>query len=215
MKQTSLRIDDNTLLQIFKELPIGFSQLAMLARQVGFLPGILEPPRDEYPLFEHLMIWLYGRYVVSSLYNFTCRTHPLRNRWINPSISKTTLFGSTLSTTQKTNLGEAMDYLIYGNFLPANAAIPHHVSLLSLCLHDKFGFRDDPVLLQRMWYIRAFLILQDNPDGAGPGERWKWYDHRMALVIYSWVRHNRKYHVSYVKHLVWAIDTYTAGTGMS
>lgn len=101
---------------------------------------------------------------------------------------------------QKTNLGEAIDYLLYSNFLPLNAEISHRVSLLALCYHDKFGFRDDPVLLQRMWYIRAYVLLEDSPNGAGQGERWKWFDHRLALVIYSWVRHNRKYHVSHLQY---------------
>lgn len=101
-----------------------------------------------------------------------------------------------MSRLQKTNLGEAIDMILYQNLVPANVDIGLRVSLLELCRHEKYGSRDDPVLLQRMWYLRAFVLLLDSPNGPRVGERWKWYDHKLTLVIYSWVRHNRKYHVS-------------------
>jgi hypothetical protein len=107
------------------------------------------------------------------------------------------IFGP-LSAAQKISLGEAIDLLIFSNFLPAHAPITPRLSLLQLCYDDRFGFRDDPVLLQKMWYVRAHVLLLDVPDASGGGGKWKWYDHHLTLVIYSWVRHNRKYHVGFM-----------------
>lgn len=101
-----------------------------------------------------------------------------------------------MTRLQKTNLGEAIDLVLYLNLVPVNIDIGVRLSLLGLCHHEKYGFRDDPVLLQRMWYLRSFVLLLDSPNGPQEGERWKWYDSRLTLVIYSWVRHNRKYHVN-------------------
>lgn len=101
-----------------------------------------------------------------------------------------------LTEVQKTNLGEALDMLIHTNAIPPNVNIGPRLSFIELAYHDRFGFRDDPVLLQRMWYMRAYVVLADKDNGPAGGEKWKWYDHRLTLVIYSWVRHNRKYHVS-------------------
>jgi hypothetical protein len=85
--------------------------------------------------------------------------------------------------------------VLHLNLMPTNVNAGVQLSLLSLCYHERFGFLDDSVLLQRMWYIRAHVLQLDSPNGPREGERWKWYDHKLTMVIYSWVRHNRKYHV--------------------
>jgi hypothetical protein len=105
------------------------------------------------------------------------------------------IFGKNLSDTQKTSLGESIDRVLYLNLLPSSVNAGIELSFLSLCYDERFGFRDDPVLLQRMWYIRAYILLLDSPNGPKEGQRWKWYDHKLTILIYSWVRHNRKYHV--------------------
>jgi hypothetical protein len=121
--------------------------------------------------------------------NSVCFSH------ISPTTSKVTLFGDALSTSQKTNLGEAIDVMLYSRILPTSADMGTPLSFLDLFFHEQYGFKDDPVLLQRMWYIKAFVILLDGANGLGGGRRWKWYDHQLTLVIYSWVRHNRRYKV--------------------
>lgn len=173
--QPTISITKENLEKIFEYCSREYTVLAQLTQLAPLFRGALDPPRNEYPVFEHLIVFLYAR-------------------WIDPTISKAELFGEALSPIQKTNLGEAMDYLLYSGFHPLDISIDQRVSFLSLCYDDKLGFRDDPVLLQRMWYIRAFLLLEDNANGARPGDRWKWCDYQSTLVIYSWVRHNRKYH---------------------
>jgi len=65
MPQSALCIDDQTLTQIFKGCPREFANLARVTQQAALSAGILDSPRDEYPLFEHLIIWLYARYLYS------------------------------------------------------------------------------------------------------------------------------------------------------
>ena len=69
MQQSALCIDDQTLTQIFKGAPREFLHFASLTQQAPFGMGVLDPPKNEYPLFEHLVLWLYARYVQFNHYH--------------------------------------------------------------------------------------------------------------------------------------------------
>jgi hypothetical protein len=162
-------------------------------------PQTLQARRHHFPLFEELIMFLYSRWL-SLLAEWTQvrlidAPYFLIYRWLTTAVPRTEIFGQNLSREQKTSLGEAIDRVLHLNLLPSSVNGGIQLSFLSLCYHGRFGFRDDPILLQRMWYIRAYTLLLDSPDTPREGERWKWYDHKLTMVIYSWVRHNRKYHV--------------------
>lgn len=62
MSRSAICIDDKILTRIFKGSSHEFVNLATATQKAPLASGILDPPRSEYPLFEHLIIWLYGRY---------------------------------------------------------------------------------------------------------------------------------------------------------
>src|SRR4051812_13711025 len=63
MSRSVICIDDKILTRIFKGSPREFVNLATATQQAPLASGVLDPPRNEYPLFEHLIVWLYGRSV--------------------------------------------------------------------------------------------------------------------------------------------------------
>ncbi|KAG8830965.1 hypothetical protein FRC17_003994 [Serendipita sp. 399] len=173
MADKRLLIKSETLADLFKKTTPAFSNFYRMIQHVA--GGSVDPPKDRYPLFEHLIVFLYCRCVTSLA-------------------SKKELFGPRLSVEQRTNIGEAMDILLHQKLIPQDSSLGFCLSFLYLCHHERFGFKDDPVLLQRMWYIRSYIILSDVENKVDPGQRFKWYDSRLTLAIYSWVRHNRGYH---------------------
>ncbi|CCA73155.1 hypothetical protein PIIN_07109 [Serendipita indica DSM 11827] len=128
----------------------------------------------EYPLFEHLIVFLYLRHFVPLEFG-----------------SKWTAFGTTkLNKIRMTSLGEAIDVILFHKMLPDSSDVPHQLSFIQLCNDKNWGFADDRILLQRMWFIRAYLIYN---DGISAFEDICWFDYRLTIVIYCWVRHNRRY----------------------
>lgn len=105
------------------------------------------------------------------------------------------MFGR-LSNIQKAHLGEALDVLLYMNRNP-NGLDSKPVSFLQLAQSEKFGFTDDPAMLQRMCSLRVQVMMADEYSGLSDADAWKWYDVEMTAAIYSWVRHNRKYKVGF------------------
>ena len=90
--------------------------------------------------------------------------------------------------------------------LPEHPDVPHQLSFLDLCYDEAYGFKDDRILLQRMWFIRAHVLLKDLEDGLPGLNGICWYDHRLTLVIYAWARHNRRYHVREFYHSINSAD---------